>query len=121
MIQARRAEEQVKTFRGSLLTKGSFRLLFHRAAKPEPGIRAVFPDPGLHVWESGANGVAGCTSGTPARTGCVLHVWDPGANGVAGCTSGKTARTEWLKSHPDMRKILAFYTCLVYDICNYDT
>ena len=96
MIQARRAEEQVKTFRGSLLTKGSFRLLFHRAAKPEPGIRAVFPDPGLHVWESGANG-------------------------VAGCTSGKTARTEWLKSHPDMRKILAFYTCLVYDICNYDT
>ena len=96
MIQARRAEEQVKTFRGSLLTKGSFRLLFHRAAKPEPGIRAVFPDPGLHVWDPGANGVAGCTSGTPART-------------------------EWLKSHPDMRKILAFYTCLVYDICNYDT
>ena len=96
MIQARRAEEQVKTFRGSLLTKGSFRLLFHRAAKPEPGIRAVFPDPGLHVWE-------------------------PGANGVAGCTSGNPARTEWLKSHPDMRKILAFYTCLVYDICNYDT
>ena len=82
MIQARRAEEQVKTFRGSLLTKGSFRLLFHRAAKPEPGIRAVFPDPGLHVWEDRANGVAGCTSGNPARTGCVLHVWEPGANGM---------------------------------------
>ena len=70
MIQARRAEEQVKTFRGSLLTKGSFRLLFHRAAKPEPGIRAVFPDPGLHVWEPGANGMG------------VLHIWEPGANGV---------------------------------------
>ena len=88
MIQARRAEEQVKTFRGSLLTKGSFRLLFHRAGPPEPGIRAVFPDPGLHVWDPGANGVAGCTSGTPARTGCVLHVWKDRANGVAEKPSG---------------------------------
>ena len=74
MIQARRAEEQVKTFRGSLLTKGSFRLLFHRAAKPEPGIRAVFPDPGLHVWESGANGVAEKPS-RHAEDSCILYMF----------------------------------------------
>ena len=83
MIQARRAEEQVKTFRGSLLTKGSFRLLFHRAAKPEPGIRAVFPDPGLHVWDPGANGVCAARLGTRRERSGGLHVWKDRANGVA--------------------------------------
>ena len=83
MIQARRAEEQANTFRGSLLTKGSVRLLFHRAAKPEPGIRAVFPDPGLHVWEPGANGVCAARLGTRRERSGGLHVWKDRANGVA--------------------------------------